>query len=37
MNYIKLTPENLEGEHICCTISNNKDPQVLAEKTAVSL
>lgn len=32
MEYIKLTPENLENEHICCAISNNKDPQVLSKK-----
>ena len=32
MNYIKLTHENLEKEHICCAISNNKDPQVSSKK-----
>lgn len=32
MEYIKLTPENLENEHICCAISNNKDVQVAAKK-----
>ncbi len=32
MNYIALTKENLEREHICCAISNNKDPQVAAKK-----
>lgn len=32
MNYIELTPENLEKEHICCAISNNKDPQVCSKK-----
>lgn len=32
MNYIKLTPENLEQEHICCAISNNHDPQVASKK-----
>lgn len=32
MEYIKLTKENLETEHICCAISSNKDPQVLAKK-----
>lgn len=32
MNYIRLTPENLEKEHICCAISSNKDPQVLSKK-----
>lgn len=32
MEYIKLTPENLESEHICCAISSSRDPQVLAKK-----
>lgn len=32
MNYIKLTPENLDQEHICCAISNNQDPQVVSKK-----
>lgn len=32
MEYIKLTHENLEEEHICCAISNNKDPQVSSKK-----
>ena len=32
MNIITLTPENLEQEHICCAISNNKDCQVVAKK-----
>lgn len=32
MNLIKLTHENLEKEHICCAISNNKDPQVSSKK-----
>lgn len=32
MEYIKITKENLDSEHICCAISNNKDPQVLAKK-----
>lgn len=32
MNYIQITEENLEEEHICCAISNNKDPQVMAKK-----
>ncbi len=25
MEYIRLTKENLEEEHICCAISNNRD------------
>ncbi len=32
MEYITLTKENLEREHICCAISNNKDCQVAAKK-----
>ncbi len=32
MEYIKVTKENLEQEHICCAISNNKDAQVLSKK-----
>ena len=32
MEYIKLTSENLDAEHICCAISSNKDPQVLTKK-----
>jgi len=33
MNIITLTEENLEREHICCAISNNKDCQVAAKKS----
>lgn len=33
MNYIKVTKENLEQEHICCAISNNKDIQVSSKKS----
>ena len=32
MEYIRLTKENLEKEHICCAISNNKDVQVSSKK-----
>ena len=32
MELITLTQENLESEHICCAISNNKDCQVLSKK-----
>ena len=32
MDYIKITEENLDKEHICCAISNNKDPQVASKK-----
>ena len=33
MEFVKLTPDNLEQEHICCAISNNKDLQVQSKKT----
>ena len=36
MEFIKLTPENLEKEHICCAISNNKDCQVSSKKAWLS-
>ena len=32
MEYIKVTKENIEKEHICCAISNNKDVQVSSKK-----
>lgn len=32
MDYIRVTKENLEEEHICCAISSNKDVQVLSKK-----
>ena len=32
MEYIRVTKENLEKEHICCAISNNKDEQVSSKK-----
>ncbi len=32
MEYIRVTKENLEREHICCAISNNKDAQVASKK-----
>lgn len=32
MEYSKLTAENLDREHICCAISDLKDPQVLSKK-----
>lgn len=32
MEFVKITHENLEEEHICCALSNNKDPQVLSKK-----
>ncbi len=36
MEYLKLTAENLEREHICCAISNNKDIQVASKKAWLS-
>ena len=33
MEYILVTKENLEKEHICCAISNNKDIQVSSKKS----
>ena len=32
MDYIRVTNENLEREHICCAISNNRDVQVSSKK-----
>ena len=32
MEYIRVTKDNLEQEHICCAISNNKDVQVSTKK-----
>ena len=32
MEYIIVTKENLEKEHICCAISNNNDVQVASKK-----
>ena len=32
MEYIRVTKENLEKEHICCAISDNKDIQVSSKK-----
>ena len=36
MEFIRLTHENLEQEHICCAISNNKDIQVMSKKAWLS-
>lgn len=36
MELIRLTRENLDKEHICCAISNNKDPQVSSKKSWLS-
>lgn len=32
MELVRLTKENVENEHICCAISNNKDVQVMSKK-----
>lgn len=32
MEYIRVTNENIDEEHICCAISNNKDIQVISKK-----
>lgn len=32
VEYIRVTKENLDKEHICCAISNNNDVQVLSKK-----
>ncbi len=32
MEYVQVTKENLEREHICCAISNNNDVQVASKK-----
>ena len=32
MEFIRVTKDNLEEEHICCAISNNKDVQVSSKK-----
>ena len=33
MEYIQVTKDNLEKEHICCAISNNNDVQVSSKKS----
>ena len=33
MNYIRVTRDNIEKEHICCAISSNKDVQVSSKKS----
>lgn len=32
MEYIRVTKDNIEKEHICCAISNNNDLQVVSKK-----
>ncbi len=36
MEFIRVTAENIEKEHICCAISNNKDIQVSSKKAWLS-
>ena len=36
MDYIRVTADNIEEEHICCAISNNNDIQVRSKKTWLS-
>ena len=36
MEYIRVTAENLDQEHICCAISNNRDIQVSSKKAWLS-
>lgn len=36
MEYIKVTKENIEKEHICCAISNDNDVQVSSKKAWLS-
>lgn len=36
MEYIKVTKENIEKEHICCAISSDKDIQVMSKKAWLS-
>lgn len=36
MEYIRVTKENLDSEHICCAISNNRDVQVSSKKSWLS-
>lgn len=32
MELVKLTHDNIEKEHICCAIANNKDAQIMSKK-----
>ena len=33
MEFIRVTKDNIENEHICCAITNNKDVQVSSKKS----
>lgn len=37
MEYIRVTKNNLEKEHICCAISNNKDVQVSSKRRGLRI
>lgn len=32
MDFIKVTRDNIDREHICCAIASEKDPQVMSKK-----
>lgn len=36
MDLVRVTSDNIENEHICCAVSNNKDIQVLSKKKWLS-
>lgn len=36
LEYIQVTKDNIENEHICCAISNNNDVQVSSKKSWLS-
>lgn len=36
MEYVYVTKDNIEKEHICCAISNNSDVQVRSKKDWLS-
>ena len=36
MNYLRITKDNIDSEHICCAISNNRDIQVSSKKAWLS-
>ena len=36
MEYVRVTKENLDAEHICCAISSNNDVQVASKKAWLS-
>ena len=36
MDYVRVTKENIESEHICCAISSDRDIQVSSKKAWLS-